>query len=49
VARQEVNNEMAREKGDRNPAEGTTSTSIWIKENQEISVRTVSCVAGDLD
>jgi len=41
VAR-EVNNEMAKEKGDRDPAEGTIPTSIWIKENQEISIRTVS-------
>jgi len=41
VARQ-VNNEMAREKEDRDPAEGTIPTSIWIKGNQEISVRTVS-------
>jgi len=32
---------MAREKGDRDPAEGTIPTSILIKENQEISEHSV--------
>lgn len=46
---QQVNNEMAKEERDRDPAEGTMPTSIWITENQKISIRTVSCVTGDLD
>jgi hypothetical protein len=40
---------MAREEGNRDPAEGTIPTSIWIMENQKISIKTVSCVTGDLD
>jgi hypothetical protein len=48
LARQ-VNNEMAREEGDRDPTEGTLPASIRIKKKQGISVKIASCVAGDLE